>query len=40
MMQVKRLANLQEELADLREEANSMKMQWETEKKKKLMRFQ
>ena len=28
----KRLANLQEELADLREEANSMKMQWETEK--------
>lgn len=34
----KRLANLQEELADLREEANSMKMQWETEKKK-LMRF-
>ena len=38
MMQVKQLANLQEELADLREEANSMKMQWETEKKK-LMRF-
>lgn len=32
MMQVKQLANLQEELADLREEANSMKMQWETEK--------
>lgn len=29
---------MQEELADLREEANSMKMQWETEKKK-LMRF-
>ena len=28
----KRLANLQEELADLREEANAMKMQWETEK--------
>lgn len=28
----KRLASLQEELADLREEANSMKMQWETEK--------
>lgn len=28
----KRLKNLQEELADLREEANSMKMQWETEK--------
>ncbi|MGK0550675.1 ATP-dependent chaperone ClpB [Enterococcus faecalis] len=28
----KRLANLQEELADLREEANGMKMQWETEK--------
>lgn len=28
----KRLANLQEELADLREEANTMKMQWETEK--------
>ena len=26
------LVNLQEELADLREEANSMKMQWETEK--------
>lgn len=28
----KRLANLQEELAELREEANAMKMQWETEK--------
>ncbi|WP_086348039.1 ATP-dependent chaperone ClpB [Candidatus Enterococcus clewellii] len=28
----KRLSNLQEELADLREEANSMKLQWETEK--------
>ncbi|WP_321388113.1 ATP-dependent chaperone ClpB [uncultured Enterococcus sp.] len=28
----KRLNNLQEELADLREEANSMKLQWETEK--------
>lgn len=28
----KRLGNLQEELADLREEANSMKLQWETEK--------
>ena len=28
----KRLGILQEELADLREEANSMKMQWETEK--------
>ena len=28
----KPLKNLQEELADLREEANSMKMQWETEK--------
>lgn len=28
----KRLATLQEELADLREEANQMKMQWETEK--------
>ncbi|MDT2736704.1 ATP-dependent chaperone ClpB [Enterococcus pseudoavium] len=28
----KRLANLQEELADLREETNAMKMQWETEK--------
>lgn len=28
----KRLAGLQEELADLREEANSMKMRWETEK--------
>lgn len=28
----KRLENLQEELADLREEVNSMKLQWETEK--------
>ncbi|MCB5955587.1 ATP-dependent chaperone ClpB [Enterococcus sp. CWB-B31] len=28
----KRLANLQEELAELREEANNMKLQWETEK--------
>ena len=28
----KRLASLQAELADLREEANSMKLQWETEK--------
>ena len=28
----KRLENLQEELANLREEVNSMKMQWETEK--------
>ncbi|MGM0212948.1 ATP-dependent chaperone ClpB [Enterococcus sp. AZ109] len=28
----KRLSNLQEELADLREEANAMKLQWETEK--------
>ena len=28
----KRLNHLQEELAELREEANSMKMQWETEK--------
>ncbi|MGX7245698.1 ATP-dependent chaperone ClpB [Enterococcus quebecensis] len=28
----KRLGALQEELADLREEANAMKMQWETEK--------
>ncbi|MHC5374687.1 ATP-dependent chaperone ClpB [Enterococcus sp. LJL120] len=28
----KRLGNLQEELADLREEANAMKLQWETEK--------
>jgi ATP-dependent Clp protease ATP-binding subunit ClpB len=28
----KRLNNLQEELADLREEANALKMQWETEK--------
>ncbi|MHC5230104.1 ATP-dependent chaperone ClpB [Enterococcus sp. LJL99] len=28
----KRLTHLQEELADLREEANAMKMQWETEK--------
>ncbi len=28
----KRLKNLQEELAELREEANAMKMQWETEK--------
>lgn len=28
----KRLANLKEELSELREEANSMKMQWETEK--------
>lgn len=28
----KRLTALQEELADLREEANAMKMQWETEK--------
>ncbi|MBV7390317.1 ATP-dependent chaperone ClpB [Enterococcus sp. ALS3] len=28
----KRLNNLQEELADLREDANNMKLQWETEK--------
>ncbi|MEO1770834.1 ATP-dependent chaperone ClpB [Candidatus Enterococcus ferrettii] len=28
----KRLGNLQEELADLREEANAMRLQWETEK--------
>ncbi|OFI47649.1 ATP-dependent chaperone ClpB [Floricoccus penangensis] len=28
----KRLANLKEELSELREEANNMKMQWETEK--------
>ncbi|EOH90082.1 ATP-dependent chaperone ClpB [Enterococcus pallens] len=28
----KRLSNLQEELADLREEANTMRLQWETEK--------
>ncbi|MBO1305507.1 ATP-dependent chaperone ClpB [Enterococcus sp. 669A] len=28
----KRLSNLQEELADLREETNAMKLQWETEK--------
>lgn len=28
----KRLENLQEELADLREETNAMKLQWETEK--------
>ena len=28
----KRLASLQEELADLREETNAMKLQWETEK--------
>src|SRR5699024_2348525 len=28
----KRLASLQAELAELREEANSMKMRWETEK--------
>ena len=33
MMQVKTLENLQEELAELREEANAMKMQWETEKR-------
>lgn len=29
---MKRLASLQEELAELREEVNSMKLQWETEK--------
>ncbi len=29
----KRLKNLQEELADLREEANAMKMQWETKRR-------
>ncbi len=33
----KRLKNLQEELAELREEANAMKMQWETEKKKSIL---
>ena len=36
MMQVKTLENLQEELAELREEANAMKMQ-ETEKKKSIL---
>ena len=35
----KRLKNLQEELADLREEANAMKMQWETEKRRSKYRF-
>ena len=37
MMQVKTLENLQEELAELREEANAMKMQGKQKKKKSIL---